>query len=181
MNSRLAYANVQCLAHRATIKIGVNYLARSGLSKDLDVDIGALLIGENGKVQNDNHFVFYNNPVSPDKAVRCVAPFSLRGYDESLTVDFRALSSEIHRIVLVTFVTAKGASLRSLHWAEVSLFRHVQEPLITVQMTDLRGSAAMLGQFGRDEEGEWGFFHGEHNRGGIKALCKKFGLAVKVR
>ncbi|MGL5063211.1 MAG: TerD family protein [Microcoleus sp.] len=37
--------------------------------ENCEIDASAFMLGANGKIPNDNYFVFYNNPRSPDGAV----------------------------------------------------------------------------------------------------------------
>lgn len=37
---------------------------------EVDLDASAFMLASNGRIPNDNYFVFYNNQESPDHAVR---------------------------------------------------------------------------------------------------------------
>ena len=41
----------------------------SSTGEGFDLDASVFLVGANGKIPNDNHFVYYNNLKSPDGAV----------------------------------------------------------------------------------------------------------------
>ena len=41
----------------------------SSTGSSFDLDASVFLVGANGKIPNDNHFIYYNNLKSPDQAV----------------------------------------------------------------------------------------------------------------
>ena len=80
--------------------------------KPFGVDLAALLVGSDGQVGDDADFVFYNQPASPDGAVR------LRGSPESddrasrqllgeaMHLDLGALPSHVRSVVLAASIDA---------------------------------------------------------------------------
>ena len=50
--------------------VGLGWDARVTDGQAFDLDASVFLVGENGKVLSDSHFVFYNNTTSPDGAVQ---------------------------------------------------------------------------------------------------------------
>ncbi|MFI1464202.1 TerD family protein [Nocardia carnea] len=60
------------------------------------IDLTVLCLRENGKVGSDADFVFYNQPVSPDSAVR------LAGGE--ITIDLTAVIGDAHRMVVAASV-----------------------------------------------------------------------------
>ncbi len=50
--------------------VGPGWDARVTDGQAFDLDASVFLVGENGKVLSDSHFVFYNNTTSPDGAVQ---------------------------------------------------------------------------------------------------------------
>ncbi|MEU1983118.1 TerD family protein [Nocardia sp. NPDC019395] len=60
------------------------------------IDLTVLCLRENGKVGGDDDFVFYNQPVSPDGAVRLV--------DGAISIDLSAVTPGSHRLVVAASV-----------------------------------------------------------------------------
>ena len=61
-----------------------------------------MLVGRSGRVLSDAHFVFFNNLVSPDGAVRHTGDNLTgagEGDDEQIEVDLGAVPPEAHRVV----------------------------------------------------------------------------------
>ncbi|MDQ8045319.1 MAG: TerD family protein [Solirubrobacteraceae bacterium] len=85
------------------ISIGLGWDVRTTEGADFDLDASAILLGENGKVLSDNHFIFYNNLTSPDGTVEHTGD-NLTGEgdgdDESINADLANMASEVQTIVV---------------------------------------------------------------------------------
>ncbi|WP_280420803.1 TerD family protein [Nocardia carnea] len=83
-----------------TIGKGANTALRGGQVRisaaPAGIDLTVLCLRENGKVGSDADFVFYNQPVSPDSAVRLVAG--------EITVDLAAVTGSTDRMVVAASV-----------------------------------------------------------------------------
>lgn len=84
----------------------------------LDCDVCALVCSSDRKVLSDGHFLFWNQPVSPERAVFLrvteVADKGVYADRAQLLLDLAALPNEADRIV-VTFATiVEGATLAAL-------------------------------------------------------------------
>ncbi|MGI5219676.1 TerD family protein [Nocardia sp. CA-290969] len=83
-----------------TIGKGANTALRGGrlriTASPAGIDLTALCLRENGKVGSDDDFVFYNQPVSPDSAVRLV--------DGALAIDLSVVAAGTHRLVVAASV-----------------------------------------------------------------------------
>lgn len=88
---------------------------------DFDLDAAAFLLGENGKVLNDNDFIFYNNLNGRDGAVVHTGD-NLTGAgdgdDEIIIINFEKIPSEIHKIAIT--VTIHDAVARRQNFGQVS-------------------------------------------------------------
>ncbi|MEI8048741.1 MAG: TerD family protein [Bacteroidota bacterium] len=52
------------------VTVGLGWDPNAGASSfDFDLDASVFVLGENGKLLSDEHFVFYNNKTSPDGAI----------------------------------------------------------------------------------------------------------------
>ena len=79
----------------------------SNTGSDFDLDASVFLVGANGKIPNDNHFVYYNNLKSPDGAVTHTGD-NLTGAgdgdDEKIQIDLSTISPDVHEISFVVTI-----------------------------------------------------------------------------
>ena len=88
---------------------------------DFDLDASAFLLSEDGKLQNDADFIFYNNLESRNKAVVHTGD-NLTGAgdgdDEVILIDFSKIPEDIKKIAIV--VTIHDAAARNQNFGQVS-------------------------------------------------------------
>lgn len=85
-----------------TVRVSIGW-SPAAMSGEQDLDLSAFEVGQTGAVLDDDHFVFFNNMVSPDGAVR-LANFSglqERSPRERLTIRLGGVDERVHRIALV--------------------------------------------------------------------------------
>ena len=51
------------------VLVGLGWDARTTTGADFDLDASALMVGADGKILSDQHFIFFNNLTSPDGSV----------------------------------------------------------------------------------------------------------------
>lgn len=71
-------------------------------SKTVDCDVSVFMLGENGKVPQDEYLVFYNNVVSPDNAVRHSGDNRTgagEGDDEVIEIQLSAVNPSVNQII----------------------------------------------------------------------------------
>ncbi|HEX8577601.1 MAG TPA: TerD family protein [Flavobacterium sp.] len=92
----------------------------SSTGEGFDLDASVFLIGANGKIPNDNHFVYYNNIKSPDGAVTHTGD-NLTGEgdgdDEKIQIDLSKIAPEINEISFV--VTIHHADTRRQNFGQI--------------------------------------------------------------
>ena len=85
-----------------------------------DLDASVFLVGANGKIPSDNHFVYYNNVKSPDQSV-IHAGDNLTGAgdgdDEKIQVDLSKIADDILEIRFV--VTIHHADTRRQNFGQI--------------------------------------------------------------
>ena len=82
--------------------IGLGWDARSTSGAEFDLDASALMVGVDGKILSDSHFVFFNNLTSPDGSVEHTGDNLTgegEGDDEVVKVDLAAVPAECDKIV----------------------------------------------------------------------------------
>lgn len=101
--------------------VGLGWNPNTAVGGDFDVDVSAFILGSNGKLLSDSHFVFYNNLKSPNDAVIHNGDNRTGegdGDDETLTIDFSKLTNGEEKIVFV--VTIHEASSKNQNFGQVN-------------------------------------------------------------
>lgn len=114
------------------ISVGLGWDPNEGTGYDFDLDASAFMLGGNGKLPQDEYFVFFNNKYSPDGAVEgadddLTGGASDGGDDEEIKVELSKVSQSIQEIVFV--VTIHEAVQRKQNFGQVrnSYIRIVDE------------------------------------------------------
>nr|WP_240001588.1 restriction endonuclease [Streptomyces sp. ST1020] len=160
---------------------GHNVLGMSW-SGTVALDVCALVCRGN-RVLDDAHFVFFNNPATPDGSVRALPPAAPDR--ASLHVAFDALPAAADRLVLVAAVdpeTDPHADLAGFTDARIRLLDARAAELGVLEVSDGRPgeTALVLGSFRRRPTGDWDFvLGGKGYRDGLEELIRDFGLDVE--
>ncbi|WP_269234831.1 TerD family protein [Flavobacterium flavigenum] len=92
----------------------------SNTGSSFDVDASVFLVGANGKIPNDNHFVYYNNLKSPDGAVVHTGDNLTGdgdGDDEKIQIDLSVISPDVQEISFV--VTIHQADTKRQNFGQI--------------------------------------------------------------
>ncbi|MGP4110514.1 TerD family protein [Streptomyces sp. 4N509B] len=106
------------------VTVGLGWQARSTTGADFDLDASALMVGANGKVLSDQHFVFFNNLKSPDGTVEHLGDelvggtAGAEGDEEELRVDLAAMAPEVQKVVFP--VSIYDADVRHQNFGQVT-------------------------------------------------------------
>ncbi|MFE9876386.1 restriction endonuclease [Streptomyces sp. NPDC005784] len=141
------------------------------------------LVCRGGRVLSYDHFVFYNNPRTPDGSVRAVpaAPPD----KAAIRVSFDGLPAEADRFVLVAAIDPEvnpDADLSGFTDAGIRLLDPNLAELDRLDVSDGRPgeTALVLGSFRRRADGDWKFvLGGKGYTGGLEELVRDFGIAVE--
>lgn len=90
-----------------SVAVGLGWDVRTTTGADFDLDASALLLGANGKVIDDKHFVFYNNLTSPDGAVEHQGDNLTgegEGDDEVVNINLGTLNQQVERAVIAVSI-----------------------------------------------------------------------------
>ncbi|HBW1364493.1 TPA: tellurium resistance cAMP binding protein TerE [Klebsiella pneumoniae] len=101
--------------------VGLGWDARVTNGQAFDLDASVFLVGENGKVLSDSHFVFYNNTTSPDGAVQHQGDNRTGegdGDDEQVKIDLTKVAADVKKLVFA--VTIHEADSRKQNFGMVS-------------------------------------------------------------
>ena len=102
------------------VVVGLGWDVRTTTGTDFDLDASAILVGVDGKVLTDKHFVFFNNLRSPEGAVEHLGDNLTGdgdGDDEQVKVNLAAVPAEVDKIVFP--VSIYDADTRSQSFGQV--------------------------------------------------------------
>lgn len=167
------------------VGVGLGWDPNESTGFDFDLDASAFMLGSNRKLPQDDFFVFYNNQISPDKAVESsgddmTGGNSDGGDDETLTVDLAKVDSKIREILFA--VTIHEAETRRQNFGQVhNSYIRIYNALTNEEIAryDLNEdfSTETAVEFGRLylHNGEWKFeAMGNGFKGGLQYLVNKY-------
>ncbi|MGK5640880.1 restriction endonuclease [Streptomyces sp. URMC 126] len=140
------------------------------------------LVCRGSRVLSEDHFVFYNNPRTPDGTVRSITP--LPGDKAALRVAFDALPEPADRLVLAAAIDPEinpEADLARFTDARIRLADASGAELGQLEVSDGRPgeTALVLGSFRKRSGGNWDFVvGGKGYPGGLEALVQEYGIEV---
>ena len=106
----------------SNVTLGLGWDPNQSTGADFDLDASVFCLGDNGKIPQDEYFVFYNNKFSPDGAVEGADDDTTGGAsdgddDEQIKVNLNKVDAKIKEIVCV--VTIHDAQQRSQNFGQV--------------------------------------------------------------
>jgi tellurium resistance protein TerD len=167
--------------------VGLGWDVRTTTGLDFDLDASALMLGTNGKVLSDGHFIFYNQLVSPDGTVRHTGDNRTGegdGDDESIEIDLRSVPATVDKIVFAVSIHDAEARRQSFGQVVNAFIRLVNRIDGTeVVRYDLSEDAStetamVFGEVYR-YNGEWKFRAvGQGYASGLRGIAQDFGVDV---
>lgn len=164
------------------VTVGLGWKADAGL----DPDGGALLCDQSGKVLSDEHFVFYNNPGSPDGSVRHVSGGGSDGPDEQqIHVDLTRVPSGVVKIVFPVALydaSSRGQSFGQVRGAYIRVVDQEGGAELARYQLSASGPAAetalVFGELYR-HGAEWKFRAiGQGYASGLAGIASDYGVSV---
>ncbi|MDT9593213.1 TerD family protein [Nocardioides zeae] len=169
------------------IDIGLGWDVNTFSGGDFDLDASAILLGANGKVVSDQHFIFFNNLTSPDGSVQHTGDNLTgegEGDDELIKANVASIPAEIERIVVA--VSIYDADTRNQNFGAVrnAFIRVVNQANGTeIARYDLTEDASVetamvFGEVYRNGS-EWKFKAvGQGYASGLRGIAADFGVNV---
>lgn len=167
------------------VRVGLGWDPNQSTGYDFDLDASAFMLNERKKLPTDDFFVFYNNPVSPDKAVESsgddlTGGNSADGDDEILTIDLQKVDTPIQEIIFT--VTIHDAEQRKqnfgqVHNSYIRIYNANTDEEIARYDLDEDFSVETAVEFGRlyRRGGEWKFEAlGIGYKGGLQYFVDKY-------
>ncbi len=169
------------------VMIGLGWDERATTGAEFDLDASALMLGENGKILSDQHFVFFNNLKSPEGSVEHTGDNLTGGGDgddEKILVQLEQVPAQCQKIVFP--VSIYEASQRGQSFGQVrnAFIRVVNQDggaeLTRYDLTEDASSetAMIFGELYR-HNGEWKFRAvGQGYASGLAGIARDFGVNV---
>jgi len=155
----------------------------SSTGSAFDLDASLFILGDNKKIITDEHFIFYNNLVSPDGAVEHTGDNLTGdgdGDDEQVKIDLSKIDAKVSEICVV--VTIHEAEARRQNFGQVRnsfirIFDTVSNQEILKYELEEDFSIETAVEFGRiyKREGKWKFEAvGVGMKGGLQDYLNKY-------
>ena len=170
------------------LKVGLGWDAnQTDTGSACDLDASLFLLGADGKVISDSHFVFYGNVTSPCGAVVHQGDNTTGegdGDDEVVLIDLEKVDAKVEKIIFA--VTIHEAKERNQNFGQVnnSLIRLVNtdgDKEIAKYELDEDYSAETAISFGElyRKSGSWNFkATGDGFNDGLAGFCKMYGVDI---
>jgi stress response protein SCP2/tellurite resistance protein len=154
---------------------------------NFDLDASAFLLGQTGKVNSDQDFVFYNNPSGGNGSI-IYSGDNRTGAgaqdDEQIRIDLNRVPSQIHRVAFT--ITIHDAQAKRQNFGQISdsyvrIFNEqTNEELLRFNLgRDFTVETAIVAAELYRHNGEWKFNAiASGFQGGLAALCLNFGITV---
>lgn len=104
------------------ISVGLGWDPNTSTGHDFDLDASTFMLGANGKLPSDAHFVFYNNLHSPDGAVEGAEDDTSGGNsdggdDETVKINLPKVEAKVEELLFV--VTIHDSATRGQNFGQV--------------------------------------------------------------
>ncbi|MFL6073404.1 MAG: TerD family protein [Mycobacteriales bacterium] len=169
------------------VAVGLGWDVRTTMGADFDLDASALLVGSNGKVLSDSHFVFYNNLASPDGSVQHTGDNLTgegEGDDETINVELSSVPAEVEKIVFPVSIydaPARNQSFGQVRNAYIRVVNRSNDSEIARYDLTEEASAETAMVFGElyRYNGEWKFRAvGQGYANGLAGIARDYGVNV---
>lgn len=169
------------------VLVGLGWDVRTTTGADFDLDASALILGADGKILSDSHFIFFNNLKSPDGSVEHTGDNKTgegEGDDEVIKVDLSAVPADVDKIsVAVSIYDAepRGQSFGQVRNAFIRVVN--QDGGAEITRYDLSEDAStetamIFGELYRNGA-EWKFRAvGQGYSSGLRGIAQDFGVNV---
>jgi tellurium resistance protein TerD len=152
-------------------------------TKQLDLDASVFMIGNNGKLINNNYLVYFNNLKSPDGALHHTGDNQTgKGMDddEAILVNLEAIHKEVTDLVVVVTINEaeeNGHTFGLLKDAYVRIYDEVSKKEIVKYDLDAENASNSDIEFARlhRQGGEWTFTAiGKGSGKGLEGYMERF-------
>jgi len=166
------------------IQVILGWETNKNSGADFDLDVSLFLLGQGGKVINDDHFIFYNNRNSPCGAVVHQGDNRTGTEGEEILINLEKISSKVSKVVFsVSIHEAKerNQNFGQINNAYISIVNQEGNKEIARYELNKDASEHTRVNFGElyKEKSSWEFKAiGEGFEGGLFDFCKQYGVSV---
>ncbi|MBR4267970.1 MAG: TerD family protein [Bacteroidales bacterium] len=169
------------------VGVGLGWKPNQGTGADFDLDASAFMLNANGKLPNDNFFVFYGNQASPDDAVKSEGDNLVgggNGDDETIKVELQKVSPNVEEIIFTVTIydaTDRRQNFGQVRNAYIRIYNDETKEEIARYDLDEDFSIETAVEFGRlyRKNGMWKFeAMGYGYKHGLARLVEKYGSSV---
>ncbi|MDE9555941.1 TerD family protein [Xenorhabdus bovienii] len=167
--------------------VGLGWDMRTTDGAAFDLDASVFMVGEDGKVLSDGHFVFFNNKVSPCESVSHQGDNRTgegAGDDEQIKIDLAKVPADVKKVVFAVTIYDADNNKQNFGMVSNSFIRVVnndndQEIARFDLSEDASTETAMIfGELYRHNT-EWKFKAvGQGFAGGLSALAIQHGITI---
>ena len=171
----------------SAVTVGLGWDVRTTTGADFDLDASALMVGSNGKILSDSHFVFFNNLTSPDGSVEHTGDNLTgegEGDDEMIKVNLVSVPPEVDKIVVTVSIYDAEARQQSFGQVRNAFIRVVNQAdnneLARYDLSEdySTETALVFGELYRNQA-EWKFRAvGQGYASGLAGIAKDSGVNV---
>ena len=170
------------------VLVGLGWDVRTTTGADFDLDASALMLGTNGKILSDSHFIFFNNLTSPDGSVEHTGDNLTgegEGDDEVIKVNLQSVPQDVDKIVVTVSIydaEGRGQSFGQVRNAFIRVVNQAGGAEITrydLSEDASTETAMVFGELYR-YQGEWKFRAvGQGYASGLRGIALDFGVNVQ--
>ncbi|WP_326690606.1 MULTISPECIES: TerD family protein [unclassified Streptomyces] len=167
--------------------VGLGWDARTTTGSDFDLDASALLTNTEGKVANDQNFVFFNNLKSPDGSVEHTGDNLTgegEGDDEVIKVNLAGVPADVDKIVFPVSIYEAESRQQSFGQVRNAYIRVINQAdnneLARYDLSEDASTetAMVFGELYR-HGAEWKFRAiGQGYASGLRGIAQDFGVNV---
>ncbi|WP_328732585.1 TerD family protein [Streptomyces caniferus] len=169
------------------VVVGLGWDVRTTTGTDFDLDASALLTNDQGKVANDQNFVFFNNLKSPDGSVEHTGDNITgegEGDDEQIKVNLAGVPADVSKIVFPVSIYDAETRQQSFGQVRNAFIRVVNQAdnneLARYDLSEDASTetAMVFGELYRNGA-EWKFRAiGQGYASGLRGIAQDFGVNV---
>lgn len=163
--------------------IGINWNQDS--FKDYEIDSSVMMLSESGKLEEEENFIFYNNPKSKCQSVELNSS-PLNNYKKSFTIDLNKTSNDISRIMFLLTID-NGDSLNhrfgNIKDIQIDLLDSSKQVVFKYQVDQLTSETAIILSEIYKRNNEWKLqLVGNGFNAGLDKILEEYGSdKVKVQ
>jgi len=169
------------------VTVGLGWDVRTTTGTEFDLDASAIVLGADGKVLSDKHFIFFNNKTSPDGTIEHTGDNLTgegEGDDEQIKVNLASLSADVDKVVFPVSIYDADSRSQSFGQVRNAFIRVVNQAgsgeIARYDLTEDASTetAMVFGELYRSG-GDWKFRAvGQGYASGLAGIARDFGVNV---